>query len=171
MSKTTKILITKRSCKPNQSNIPVRILLFIVFYINILFFTNGFGKRTIQGQYQLTIGDLEQMTCFEDRVACGCYPMDIHDPITNTVVWKILPGVYHIPYRSLLPKGLHRTLAAGKCLCADQKAFGAVRVMPIMMNVGESAGYAVALAAREDKCLDELDAPSLRACLTEKYGA
>lgn len=127
--------------------------------------------RRIQGQYQLTIGDLEQMTCFEDRVACGCYPMDIHDPITNTVVWKILPGVYHIPYRSLLPKGLHRTLAAGKCLCADQKAFGAVRVMPIMMNVGESAGYAVALAAREDKCLDELDAPSLRACLTEKYGA
>ena len=45
------------------------------------------------------------MTCFEDRVACGCYPMDLHDPVTNTVVWKMLPGVYHIPYRSLLPWG------------------------------------------------------------------
>ena len=126
--------------------------------------------RRIYGAYTLTIDDLEQMTCFEDRVACGGYPMDFHDPVTNSVIWKMLPGVYYIPYRSLLPKGLHRTLAAGKCLSADQKAFGAIRVMPIMMNVGESSGYAVALALRGGKLLDELDTASLRACLCEKYG-
>lgn len=110
------------------------------------------------------------MTCFEDRVACGCYPMDLHDPVTNTVVWKMLPGVYHIPYRSLLPLGMKRTLAAGKCLSADPKAFGAVRVMPIMMNVGESAGYAAALALRENKTLDQISSASLRSCLDQKYG-
>lgn len=125
--------------------------------------------RRIQGQYMLTLEDLEQMTNFEDSVACGCYPMDIHDPVTNSVIWKVLPGVYHIPYRSLLPKGLHRTLAAGKCLGAEKKAFAAIRVMPIMMNVGESAGYAVALAKREKKKLDELTAASLSQCLTDKY--
>ena len=90
--------------------------------------------------------------------------------LTNTVVWKMLPGVYHIPYRSLLPLGMKRTLAAGKCLSADPKAFGAVRVMPIMMNVGESAGYAAALALRENKTLDQISSASLRSCLDQKYG-
>lgn len=126
--------------------------------------------RRILGKYMLTIQDLEQMTEFEDRVAWGCYPMDVHDPVTNTVVWKMLPGVYYIPYRCLLPVGLHRTLAAGKCICADDKAFGAVRVMPIMMNVGESAGYAVALADRTHKRLDELAVYELRTYLDRKYG-
>ncbi len=83
------------------------------------------------------------MTCFEDRVACGCYPMDLHDPVTNTVVWKMPQGLSY-PLPQPAPLGMKRTLAAGKCLSADPKAFGAVRVMPIMMNVGESAGYAAA---------------------------
>ena len=126
--------------------------------------------RKICGVYTLSIQDLEQMICFDDRVACGCYPMDIHDPATNSVVWKMLPGVYYIPYRCLLPKGLHRTIVAGRCLSADPRAFGAIRVMPIMMNVGESAGYAAALALRDGKHLDELAADVLRNCLKEKYG-
>ncbi len=126
--------------------------------------------RRIRGEYCLTIQDLEAMTCFEDRIACGCYPMDFHNPVTNTVEWKVLPGVYYIPYRSLLPLGLRRTLAAGKCLCADQKAFGAVRVMPIMMNVGESAGYAVALACQKGVDLNQLPTAQLRQFLANKYG-
>ncbi len=125
--------------------------------------------RRIQARYMLTLEDLDQMVSFPDDIACGCYPMDIHDPVTNSVIWKILPGVYHIPYRSLQPVGLHRVLAAGKCLGAEKKAFAAIRVMPIMMNVGESAGYAVALALREGKKLDELAAEELTAYLKEKY--
>lgn len=42
--------------------------------------------------------------------------------------------------------------------------------MPIMMNVGESAGCAVALALQEGKDLDALDAGALRACLDKHYG-
>lgn len=126
-------------------------------------------SRRIYGHYTLTLNDLEQMIPFEDSIACGCYPMDIHDPVTNTVIWKVLPGVYHIPYRSLLPKGLHRTLVAGKCLSAEKEAFAAVRVMPIMMNVGESAGYAAALAKQEGRKLDELTAASLSPYLKQKY--
>lgn len=127
-------------------------------------------SRKICGVYTLTIQDLEQMTLFEDRVACGCYPMDIHDPVTNSVVWKMLPGLYYIPYRSLLPREFHRTIVVGRCLSADPEAFGAIRVMPIMMNVGESVGYVMALALREGKNLDELPANLLRTCLKEKYG-
>ena len=119
--------------------------------------------------YMLTMEDLEQMTDFADSVACGCYPMDIHDPVTKSVVWKVLPGVYHIPYRSLLPKEGSRTLVIGKSLGAEKKAMAAIRVMPIMMNVGESAGYLFALAKKNDCAMNELEAEEIRACLTKHY--
>ena len=125
--------------------------------------------RRIEAAHTLTLEELESMEHFPDSVACGCYPMDVHDPVTNTVIWKMLPGVYHIPYRSLLPKGLHRTIAAGKCLDADDQAFGAVRVQPIVMNIGESVGYAVALALKNGCSLDELKPDQLRKVLDEKY--
>jgi 2-polyprenyl-6-methoxyphenol hydroxylase-like FAD-dependent oxidoreductase len=125
--------------------------------------------RTIRADYCLSIDDLERMTEFEDTIARGCYPVDIHDPATGGVVFQVLPGVYHIPYRSLIPTGMHRTLAAGKILCCDRKAYGAVRVMPIMMNVGESAGYAAACAAVNHLDIDRIPADTLSAFLAEKY--
>lgn len=137
---------------------------------NIAPFLGVRDARRISGKYMLTLEDLENMTEFEDSIALGCYPMDIHDSVTKTVIWKTLPGVYYIPYRSLLPEGLHRTLAVGKCICTDKEAFGAVRVMPIMMNIGESAGYILALARRSDRFLDEMKAAEIRNYLNKKYG-
>lgn len=126
------------------------------------------GRRA-QCRYMLKLEDLENMTDFADSVACGCYPMDIHDPVTKSVVWKILPGVYHIPFRSLVPETLSRTLVLGKSLCAEKKATAAIRVMPIMMNVGESAGYLFALAKEKGCGVDALGAEEIRACLSAHY--
>ena len=108
------------------------------------------------------------MIDFEDTIAIGCYPMDIHDPITNSVIWKVLPGMYHIPYRSLIPKNSKRILIAGKSLSADKKAFGAIRVMPIMMNVGESAGYAISYAFKNGLTIDKVNGVKLRNYLRVK---
>ena len=66
--------------------------------------------------------------------------MDIHDPVTKAVIWKMLPRCVSYPLPKRCTEKLHRTIVAGKCLSAEKKAFGAVRVMPIMMNVGESVG-------------------------------
>ena len=125
--------------------------------------------RRIQGEYMLTIEDLEKMRAFSDEVAMGCYPMDIHDPITKSVIWKVLPGVYHIPLRCMIPRGFGRTLAVGKCLCADKKAFGAIRVMPIMIQTGESAGYLFALAKKGNLCMNEILKKDIKGYLNEKY--
>lgn len=125
-------------------------------------------SRRLVGRYCLTMEDLESMRVFDDAVAIGCYPMDVHGPATNSVVWKMLPGVYGIPFGSLLPKESRRTLVAGKCISADERAFAAVRVMPIMMNVGESAGYAVALAHRKGISLSDIDGAELHRMLREK---
>lgn len=120
--------------------------------------------RKLIGEYQLSLHDLESMRDFDDTIAIGCYPVDIHDPKTNTVVWHVLPGVYRIPYRSLLPVGARRILVAGKCICAEEKAFAAIRVMPIVMNIGQSAGFAVALASRVGKSLSQIQPGELRQC-------
>lgn len=124
--------------------------------------------RRIVGEYTLTIDDLENRIDFEDTIAIGCYPMDIHDPITNSVIWKVLPGIYHIPYRSVIPKNSRRILVAGKCISADKKAFGAIRVMPIMMNIGESSGYAVSYALKNNLTIDKVNGSILRSYLREK---
>lgn len=124
--------------------------------------------RKLVGEYQLTLRDLESMRDFDDTVAIGCYPVDIHDPKTNTVVWHMLPGVYRIPYRSLLPIGTRRILVAGKCICSEEKAFAAIRVMPIVMNIGQSAGVAIALASKAGKELSQVQPGELRRCL-QKY--
>lgn len=135
---------------------------------NIAPFLGVREARRIVGEYCLTLNDLDQMKEFDDRIAVGCYPMDIHDPVTKSVIWKVLPGVYHIPFKSLLPKGFKRTLAIGKCLSAEKQAFAAIRVMPIMMNVGESAGYLFAYADKNNKQMNELTSQDIRGCLDEK---
>lgn len=125
--------------------------------------------RRIEGEYMLTIQDLESMQEFPDSVAVGCYPMDLHDPVTHSVIWKVMPGIYHIPFRSLIPKGFCRTLVIGKCLCADKKAFGAIRVMPIMINTGESAGYLFALAKEKQIAVNALSNDAIAGYLKEQY--
>jgi len=115
----------------------------------------------------VTFEELKACTRFEDSVAVGCYPMDIHDPVTRGVIWYELPDVYYIPYRSLLPKGLKRTLAIGKCLSAEREAFAAIRVMPIMMHVGESAGRAFAKAKELGVTMDAMPASALAELLPE----
>lgn len=125
--------------------------------------------RRIESVYELKFDDLNRMKVFEDSIACGCYPMDFHDPVTNTVIWKMLPGVYHIPFRSLIPRHLERTVAVGKCLGAEKQAFSAIRVMPIMMNVGESAGCILANLAKNSSRPKDISAKCIQTFLTAHY--
>ena len=124
--------------------------------------------RKLVGEYELTLDDLEQMKDFDDSIAIGGYPMDLHDPITNNVIWKTMPGLYKIPYRSIVPKNSKRMLSIGRGISATDNAFAAIRVMPIVMNVGESAGYAIAFANKNKSNVLEIDKNELRTYLREK---
>lgn len=124
--------------------------------------------RRLEGLYRLTLADLEAMRPFGDTVAIGCYPVDIHDPAADTVVWRMLPGVYSIPWRSLVPRQSRRAIVAGKTLSADEKAFAAVRVIPIAMNVGEAAGYAAAYAHSMGVPFTDVDGEALHGFLRSK---
>jgi hypothetical protein len=56
-------------------------------------------------------------------------------------------GVYGIPYRCLLAKGIEGLLVAGRCFSASHDAHASARSMATCMAMGQAAGTAAALAA------------------------
>ena len=53
---------------------------------------------------------------------------------------------YGIPFRCLLPETLEGLYVAGRCISADEVAFGSTRNVPACATTGEAAGAAAALA-------------------------
>jgi hypothetical protein len=123
--------------------------------------------RRVLGAYVLQQEDILGGVKFPDAVACGGYPIDLHDPVSMRLTAKRLPpGEYYtIPYRCLLPRGLRNVLTAGRCISATHEAFAAFRVSAIAMAIGQGAGTAAAMAARSGKPPADVDVAELRRSL------
>jgi FAD dependent oxidoreductase len=106
--------------------------------------------RRILGDYQLTADDVLAARKFDDAIARGAYPIDIHNPTgTGTVLKRLPPGeAYDIPMRCLLPRSTEGLLVAGRCISGTHEAHSSYRVMPIVMATGQAAGVCGAIAAR-----------------------
>ena len=106
-------------------------------------------SRRVMGDYVLTQEDLLKSKYFEDTVALGGYPIDIHNPTgAKTETTHLKPGQYYfIPLRSLIVKGFENLMVCGRCISATHEAGAAIRVTPIAMGVGQAAGAAAGLAA------------------------
>lgn len=117
-------------------------------------------SRRVEGAYRLTADDLLGARSFEDVIARGAYPLDIHDPDgKGTTLERLPPGeAYDIPLRSLLPKEVRHLVVAGRCISGTHEAHSSYRVMPIAMATGQAAGVCAALAARRDVPPGELPA-------------
>jgi hypothetical protein len=108
--------------------------------------------RRILGDYYLTADDLLSARKFDDVIARGSYPVDIHNPNGKGTVLKRLPPdeAYDIPLRALIPRGLDNLLVAGRCISGSHEAHSSYRVMPIAMATGQAAGVCAALAVQQD---------------------
>ena len=106
--------------------------------------------RRVIGEYQLNVDDVLGARKFDDAIARGAYPVDIHNPKgSGTVLKRLPPGeAYDIPLRCLLPKNTDRVIVAGRCISGTHEAHSSYRVMPIVMATGQAAGVCAALAAR-----------------------
>ena len=129
-------------------------------------------SRMIEGEYIFCLEDILNYTKFEDSIACGCYEVDIHNPNgTGThLIYLAKDNYYTIPMRSLIPKGLKNLLVAGRCISTTHEAQSACRIIPIVCNIGEGAGAAVALDKKRKTGFRNLNMEELHAML-EKYGA
>jgi hypothetical protein len=109
--------------------------------------------RRVLGAYCLTADDLLQARKFDDVIARGTYPVDIHNPEgKGTVLKRIPPGeAYDIPLRCLIPLGVDDLLVAGRGISGTHEAHSSFRVMPISVATGQAAGVCAALSARLDQ--------------------
>jgi hypothetical protein len=106
--------------------------------------------RRVRGDYALTAEDVLGGARFEDVVARGCYPLDVHNPEGPGTVMRRLPAgaSYDIPYRCLLPREVEGLLVAGRSISGTHEAQSSYRVIPICMASGQAAGVAAALSAQ-----------------------
>jgi hypothetical protein len=109
--------------------------------------------RRIVGEYQLDAADVLNARKFDDAIARGAYPVDIHNPAgSGTVLKRLPPGeAYDIPLRCLLPQSTDGLIVAGRCMSGTHEAHSSYRVMPIVMATGQAAGVCAAMAARQGK--------------------
>jgi len=127
--------------------------------------------RRVVGEYQLTADDVLGSRRFEDVIARGSYPIDIHDPKGGRgTLLERLPtgGAYDIPLRCLIPRGVDGLLVGGRCISGTHEAHSSYRVTPIALATGQAAGVAAALAARAGVAPRELAADAVQRALVEQ---
>lgn len=120
--------------------------------------------RRIMGDYQLTADDVMNARKFDDGIARGSYPVDIHNPTGKGTILKRLPDgeAYDIPMRCLQPQNVDNLLVAGRCISGTHEAHSSYRVMPIAMATGQAAGACAALAARTGRSARNVPADAVR---------
>jgi len=127
--------------------------------------------RSFTGNYVLTEEDVMSCKRFPDAIANGSYHIDVHDPKTGNFKFKEPRGdFYQIPLSTMVSKQADNVVMAGRMISTDRSAFGAIRVMVNLNQVGEAAGVTAALAAADAKTVSEVDATSVRKQLA-KLGA
>ena len=132
--------------------------------------------RRVQGEYVLTEQDVKRGRRTEDGIALGVFYLDAWDPDTERRAYiadqqgevKFQPPPYHVPFRSLQPKGTRNLLVAGRCLSADQMAMSSARVMTTASMMGHAAGIAAAMCVDRREDTRSLDVQALRAILVDK---
>lgn len=121
--------------------------------------------RRIAGRYTMTREDVLSCRRFDDAVAVGSYPVDLHRPDSQDCTLEWCGDCYDIPYGALVPRGVRNLLVAGRCISTTHEAMAAIRVMPTCMAMGEAAGRAAALAIRRGVAPCEIDVRELQADL------
>ncbi|MBA4016310.1 MAG: pyridine nucleotide-disulfide oxidoreductase [Pirellula sp.] len=111
-----------------------------------------------------------------DSIAVTEWYMDSHSCTTARVPGGLEEGkaMLHqetfpgqLPYRCLLPQGVDNLLVP-VCVSATHVAWGTVRLEPVLMQTGEAAGLAAALAKKDQTTAAELDSDRLVRALCER---
>lgn len=120
-------------------------------------------SRRILGDYVLNANDLFGARVFEDTVAYGGWPMDMHvkDGLKSNASptqWIETNDLYAIPYRSLYSRNISNLFVGGRNISASHMAFGSTRVMATCGVIGQAIGTAAAMAVEKAVSPREINA-------------
>ena len=111
-------------------------------------------SRRIIGEYRVSTEDILTGAKFDDAVAYVTFGADLHTKSNKGQnCFQVQP--YHIPMRALIPKGYKGIVVAGRCISGSREAMASYRVTGNCAQMGESAGYYVAEAIKQN--IDILD--------------
>lgn len=127
--------------------------------------------RRIIGQYTLTAEDILSQRHFEDAIALGCGPMDVHDPNGTGIALSMPPAPFEIPMRSLLPREVEGLIVTGRAISATHEANGGARHMATAMALGQAAGVMAATAVQHANSTLAIPAPLVRDALRRQRAA
>lgn len=122
--------------------------------------------RKIDAAYNMTSDDVRGEARFDDSI--GIFPEFI-----DGYGYLILPTTgryFHVPYRSMLPKGVKNLLVTGRAIGGDKISHAAVRNMMCCAVAGQGAGVAAALSVQAECGLDSIDITSVQ-CELRRQGA
>jgi hypothetical protein len=114
--------------------------------------------RFIEGEYKLTAEDAIEGRRFDDVVAISSCAIIHYYGYRRYLEHE----GYDIPYRCLVPKRIEQLLIAGRCISSEQQPYESHRAMIPIMAIGEAAGTAAALSARQGVAPRELDVTLLQ---------
>lgn len=109
--------------------------------------------RKIDAAYNMTADDVKEQARFDDSI--GIFPEFI-----DGYGYLILPTTgryFHVPYRSMLPKGVRNLIVTGRTIGGDKVSHAAVRNMMCCAVAGQGAGVAAAVAVKSGRGFDDVD--------------
>ena len=118
--------------------------------------------RRIKGAHTLTGEEYLEAIDFEDSVARGCHPVDIHSANSTNQRCQFMKDAGFVPYRSLYATEYPNMLVAGRNFSADEVASASVRVPASVMGLGQAAGTAAAMCAEGNTDVNGIDTDELR---------
>ncbi|HKD37734.1 MAG TPA: FAD-dependent oxidoreductase [Pirellulales bacterium] len=142
------------------------------------------GRRMVS-DYVMTEHNCRGTTVADDSIGLAEYTMDSHHCqrcVVNEIDKKSgqrraivhnegdvqvrIPGPYPVAFRAIVPKELEcANLLVPVCLSATHIAYGSIRMEPVFMVLGQSAGTAAAMAIESNVAVQKVDYGKLRATL------
>ncbi|MFC1716132.1 FAD-dependent oxidoreductase [Candidatus Poribacteria bacterium] len=135
-------------------------------------------SRQIMGEYQLTLADEIAGRRFADGISFVTtfydnHGFDYENESDEAALWIWPLGNFsrrigcEIPYRCMIPRNVDRLLLACRALSLTFDAHAGLRMQKDIQRLGEVAGVAAAMAARNGVSPREIDVKELQAILKE----
>lgn len=100
----------------------------------------------LEGDYLLTQDDVMDGHEFEDSIALGCGPLDVHEEGGRLRLF-MPPAPFEIPARTMTSAAIENLVVTGRAISATRAANGAIRHQATAMALGQAAGHLAAHAA------------------------
>ncbi|CCH00385.1 FAD dependent oxidoreductase [Fibrella aestuarina BUZ 2] len=126
--------------------------------------------RRVYGEHRLTKDECLAGRLPDDRIfLCGA-PIEDHRQGADgqdETYWEYIPGpgVYGVPYGTIVPKGSQTVWVVGRCFSATHDAHASCRSMAQTMSMGQAAGLAAVQSIQQDEAANTLTVSQLQQTL------